>query len=247
MKKLTILAMFLMLVSPVYALYSPNESVSFILTLTDYYGNPITDASCNGYIYYPNLTLYTSFPLTYDNSTGVYHHQFVTPADYGTYLEIAKCNFTLFSIPKKISAYKTMYVSKSLDTLEEQIRNISKNISLQVVLNITGNITQAINQSMNFTQEKIDFLTDLMLALHSTPVTKQYCADNKTLIIEKTATWVVGGRTIPIIKNETVMCPYGCDLVRNECISPPYQRYLIVLGIVIFTIAVIIVFWRYFR
>lgn len=77
--------------------------------------------------------------------------------------------------------------------------------------------------------------------------TYQKCTDNTTLSIYRQQQICIESDCFNITKVENITCPYGCDLERNECIQPPYQRYLIVLGIVIFTIAVIIVFWRYVR
>lgn len=227
----------LLMVNVVYAIYTPNETANFVLSLTDVWGNPITTATCHAYIYYPNSTIFTHFNLNYDSATGVYSNQFTTPFVYGTYLQVATCNVS----NRQITARKTFYVSRSLDILEKRLRDIAENVTLQVLVNITGQIENV----TNVTEQKLDFLEDLMIALHSTPVKRQYCIDNKTLIIEKETVWVVRGREIPVFKNETVICQYGCDGVRNECISPPYKRYLIVFSIVLFIFIITMVVRRF--
>lgn len=88
-----------------------------------------------------------------------------------------------------------------------------------------------------------------MLLLLVTPVLSQtfeYCKDNTTLVHIKQVTINVPEKNITRTFNvtEDQTCQYGCDTLRNECIQPPFYRYLTILGIIVFIIAIIIIFWR---
>jgi len=232
MKKLLALPLFLML--PIaLAVYVPGEEANFIVALTDSFGNPIENAACYGFVYFPNMSLYSSFPLSYNN--GVYYSSFVIPNAYGTYYEIAICNFTLFEKHKVLIGRKTFQVSSAFDALKKQLesfaQNLTYNVSMKIVMNVTGNVTEAVR---NATEE----LIGLLLALHSTPITEQYCIDNKTLMIVKKSVWTVNNRVYEIVKNETVICEYGCSFKDRECIPHPIYRYGLGIGILILIISV---------
>jgi hypothetical protein len=122
---------------------------------------------------------------------------------------------------------------------------ISPNVTVNVTVPINvslENISELINETV---EPKLDDLIALMFALHSTPVTRQYCIDNQTLVTEKVANWTVAGKIYPITKNETVLCNWGCDVERNECRSAPYIGVLYAFGIVIILIILILIFKRY--
>jgi len=237
-KKIALLTAIL-LIPLALASYTPNENVNFILLLTDIYGNPIQNASCVGYVYYPNMTLYAELPLQYSN--GIYYSQFTTPDVYGTYLETAMCNYTLYGKQRTIFAYNYIYVSQSLDVLEQRLRNISENASVNVLVNITGEIQNV----TNITLDKLDELLAVLIALHSTPVTQSYCIDEYHLLTVKEAKWQIGNRIIPVIKNETIYCEYGCNNETNQCNPAPYIKQSFVLGLIVLIIGLIVFAIKY--
>jgi hypothetical protein len=117
------------------------------------------------------------------------------------------------------------------------LKNVTLNITLPAEMNIS-------NYSMSNITADFEELIALMFALHSTPVTKQYC-ENETLVTEKIANWTVKGKEYPVTKIEKVECVWGCDTERKECKSAPYIPILIALGIVFFIILLIILIRRY--
>jgi len=238
-KKMLLVLAVLLIPALAKASYAPNETVNFILTLTDAYGSPIPDANCTGYVYYPNMTLYAVLSLQYSN--GVYYAQYTTPSVYGTYLETAVCNYTLYGKQRTAFAYSYAYVSQSIDILEERLRQIAENATMNVSVNITGQIENVTNQTL----DTLDEIISLMIALHSTPVTEQYCVDENHSMSVKTAQWQVGNRIIPVVKNETEYCEYGCNNQTGACNPAPYIRLSMVTLVILFIIGIVIFIWRF--
>lgn len=166
MKKLLIFIGFLLTVGIGYAeVYTPGENATFVVELVDYKGNPII-ANCSGKIYYPDLTLYQEFNMSYDNVLGVYYHYFTIPNRYGTYIEIANCSFA----NKYRVTRDTFFVSGRYNKIDQLLQNAT-NITISASLNITGNITQALSQNFQQLNETINYQFDdlrgFLIALHA--------------------------------------------------------------------------------
>jgi len=144
--------------------YSPNESATFIVELTDYKGNPII-ANCSGAIYYPDFSVYKQFNMSFDPTLGIYYYRFIVPSVYGTYVEIANCTFG----NKYRVTRDTFYVSGRYDQINQLLQNAT-NITMDVSLDITGNITEALNQNFeqlnNTINYQFDDLRGFLIALH---------------------------------------------------------------------------------
>jgi len=205
-------------------IYIPNETASFIVSVTDTWGNSL-DANCSGYIFKNGSLIWQDQLQKVDN---FYISSFTVPDEYGTYLQVAECNVSLYGIRKTIRASKTFFVSSAFDVIKHQLETVVNQTAVNVTLNITGNISEAV---ANATEDIIG----LMLALHSTPETRTYCQDNQTLVHEKVANWTIRGKVYPIVKREVEICPYGCDPERNACNHPPYLYFSILLAAVVIT------------
>jgi len=224
---LPVLLIFFIIPSIEGKVYIPNETANFIVSVSDWKGNPIENATCVGYVFDPDMNIVYTLNLTYDPTAKVYYKNFTVPNKYGTYYQLAKCEFNLYGmIPMVVYKRSSFYVSSAFDVIEQRLREISENVSIQVTANITGNISQAIEQST-------DDLMNLLIALHSTPVTQQYCLDNHTLIQIKTATWQINKKIYNITKNETINCMWGCDPKTNECRPNIVLQYAWAIGVVV--------------
>ena len=238
MKKWIVLIAFAFFISLASAkTYLPGEQALLLVSVHDWKGDPIPNAECNATIFYPNGTIYLHTSLAYDSNIQLYKASFTIPNETGTYFELAKCK-VLFpgNRPKILYARSSFYVSTGLYEVKKQIENLIQNATLNVTaqINITGNLTQAV---LNATDEIIG----LLLALHSTPITKQYC-ENNTLVIEKIATWTINKRTYNITKVERINCPFGCS--NGECVNPLFSVGIL-FGILIFIGIVIYLVWRF--
>jgi len=208
--------------------YIPNETANFIVSLTDVYGNPIANATCYGYIFDPNMSLIKTLSLNYNSVAKVYSAKFTVPDTYGTYYQLAKCQFYQFGKYKTVYARSSFFVSRAFDVIEQRLRDIAENVSINVTTEITGNITEAV---LNATEDIIG----LLLALHSTPITTQYCV-NDTLVIVKTASWTINNKVYNITKNETIKCEWGCDPKTNTCKPHIIVQYAWLIGFVVIMI-----------
>jgi hypothetical protein len=77
--------------------------------------------------------------------------------------------------------------------------------------------------------------------------TTKFCIDNSTLFI--TTALVIQELPKPpktLIINETIVCPFGCDLSSNKCIPSPTERWIIVIGIIAFISIVIYLVYRWY-
>lgn len=240
-----LLIVFLLPLVNAQTVYFKNETANFILSLTDSFGNPISNADCYGYIYKPDMTLLDSFKLNYDSTTGVYYHQFNVPDSEGTYLEVGKCIVNLFGRNRTIYDRKTFFVTSALKEFQEQMNELIENATLNITVDITGNLTQSFNNLTQNVTSELFYLEDLIVAFHSTPIINQYCKDNKTLVIVRRAIWNINNRTLIINKTEEIPCTYGCDPKTNECLRQPYVRVLIAIGVFILVVAVILILWRF--
>jgi hypothetical protein len=57
------------------------------------------------------------------------------------------------------------------------------------------------------------------------------CLDNNTLQINTTETRCLGSECKDFSKVNLVRCSWGC--MNNECVSPPYVNYLIIIGVLL--------------
>jgi len=211
-------------------IYIPNENASFIVVVTDVWGNPL-NANCSAYIFKNGNLIWQSQLQRINN---FYIANFTIPNQYGTYLQVAECNVTLYGKQRTIRASKTFFVSSAFDVIKQQLEDVINQTAVNVTLDITGNITQAV---FNASED----ILNLMLALHSTPETRSYCIDNQTLVHEKEANWTIRGKLYPIVKREIEICQYGCDIERNQCNPAPYMKNLLaIVGIVAVSIILII-------
>ena len=235
MKKIILIALALMFVPLASAnTYFPGEQALLLVSVHDWKGEPIENAECNTTVFYPNGSIYFHSALDYDPAIQLYKASFTIPNETGTYLELAKCK-VLNGGQRILYDRSSFYVSENLYDVKKQIESLIQNATLNVTaqINITGNLTQAV---LNATDE----ILGLLLALHSTPVTKQYC-ENNTLVIEKIATWTINNKTYNITKVEKVDCPFGCS--NGECVNPLFSIGLL-FGIIIFIGIVVYLVWR---
>ena len=245
-KRLSLICLMVLLLPTVKAqVYFKNETANFILTLSDAFGKPISNANCSGYIFDSGFNLYDSFNLSYNPNAGVYYHQFNVPSTSGTYLEVGKCEINLFGSHKILYDWKTFFVSSSLKEFQNEIHSLVSNATLNITLDITGNITQSMQKF--YGNMTMDDLVSLLFALHSTPITKQYCEDENTLVQIRTANWTIGHKVYPIEKIERINCPYGCDTKLNECRPDPRIRLLYAIGIIVFLAVVLLLIRRWLR
>jgi len=240
MKKYIGIPFLLFFIISVNAQYYGGETANFIVDFSDYTGNPV-NGICSGYIFYPNLTLYTFFPLQFDSNSGVYYHSFTVPDEEGTYLEVAKCIAFFGYKNKTLYARKTFFVSKSLEQYTEDIHNLVQNASLNITLDITGNITEGIqNASAELPKEVWKFFKTMELS-GITLDDPQECINSTHLKIWTTRNVCIGTDCFIINSTEIRECPYGCNMNTNACNWDPIGSYFIVIG-VIFIIGVII--WK---
>jgi hypothetical protein len=88
----------------------------------------------------------------------------------------------------------------------------------------------------------LDDIIGVLLATHSTPVSRAYCSGN-FLIEEKNATWTVKNKVYPITKNETTLCAFGCDAVSNSCRPDTFWT---IIGTIIALVAFVgLLYWLY--
>jgi len=233
MKKIGIIIPLLLIFGIAVAQYIPGETANIIVSVSDVWGNPIENASCMIYIFDPDFQLIFSDVLQYKE--GFYVSNFTIPNKYGTYLEYAVCNVTLYGKEKTIRASKTFYVSSAFDVIERQLSEYISNVSINVSLNITGNITQAVSEA----QEDI---IGLLLALHSTPETSSYCYNETHRVVIKTATWNINEKTYNITKEELEFCSRGCNNATGECIMPTHTAFAWAVGIIIVGIILFLIF-----
>jgi hypothetical protein len=209
--------------------YFKSENINFIVILTDVFGNSIEGANCTGYIYDKSFNVVEVLPLLY--SQGIYYANFTTPNKTGTYLEKAVCNFKLFGREKTLTSYSYFYVTDVLNEFQKKIDELVSNATLNITLNITGNVSQAIGNMSAGIYEDLEDLTNLMIALHSTPETSSVCMNESYRQIYKTATWEINNKTYNITKTELEYCPYGCVEDTGQCRAPSYMQIAIVIAL----------------
>ncbi len=234
MRKILPIIIFFLFLGIAKAQYIPGENASFIVQVSDVYGNNIENAECFGYIFNPSFNLIFSKQLEYRN--GFYYANFTIPNEYGTYLQLAECKVNLFGKNLTIRSAKTFYVSSAFDVIERQLSQYISNVSVNVTLNITGNLTEAVSQA----QEDI---IGLLLALHSTPETSSTCYNSTHRLVTKTATWEINNKLYNITKQELEYCPWGCNNETGNCYASPTQSFYIG-GIILLISIIILVIWR---
>jgi hypothetical protein len=234
MRKFIPIIIFFLFLGIAKAQYIPGENASFIVQVSDIFGNPIDNAECYGYIFNPDFQLIFYNKLEYKN--GFYTSNFTIPNKYGTYLEVAECKVNLYGSNKTIRSAKTFYVSSAFDVIERQLSEYISNVTINVTLNITGNLTEAVSQA----QEDI---IGLLLALHSTPETSATCYNSTHRLVTKTATWEINKKTYNITKQELEYCSWGCNNETGNCYASPQQSFYIG-GIIILISIVVLIIWR---
>lgn len=121
---------------------------------------------------------------------------------------------------------KLYSIQDEIAGINVSVGNVSINITFPTEMNIS-------NYSLDNISSSFDDVIALLFALHSTPVSYQYC-ENDTLVVTKVANWTVKNKIYPITKVERINCMWGC--ANSECMQPPYIMIAISLGIVIFII-----------
>lgn len=214
-------------------IYFPGETSKLLVSVTDVFGNVIENAQCYGKIFFPNNSVYVEGYLTYNPITKVYEMSYEIPEVYGEYVRYVSCEINVSGRIMKRYAFDSFFVSNLRQKLDEYIENLTRNTTIEITMNITGNISQSLEIIRENISKDIEDLMGLLLALHSTPETYTYCADESTLITVKVAEWYINNKTYNITKEEKVICPFGCDntTIPNKCKQPTYQNYLLIAGI----------------
>lgn len=148
--------------------------------------------------------------------------------------DLASINQTILSSNQSIMG--------KLYMIQDDIDNLLNNLTVQL-----ANVT---NFTMNITADLDKVAIDVWTLFFKrgtpplAPSTEYFCLDNDTLIKQINYTFQENSNTDYYVKNEEILCEYGCDIANSVCYLPPYQRYVIVAGIsfIIFIFALIL--WR---
>lgn len=129
----------LLITHNVHAQYSPNQTINFIMDVSDSLGTPISSATCNGYVYDSSMNLVNTLPLSYNLTTKIYYSPFTT-GNEGQYIEVGECTVNAINLrtTKMMTVTGTSDINEKLTSINNTIKNEISNLDTNIYNNFTS-------------------------------------------------------------------------------------------------------------
>ncbi|MBT4114731.1 hypothetical protein HOD83_01275 [Candidatus Woesearchaeota archaeon] len=151
--------------------YISNEEGQLIVRMTDYTGEPISDATCYANILFPNkFNFITNQPMTESTESGNYYYLFTTPSTVGIYEYTIKCSYVRNGQLVTSAISHSFHVSPALISMLQQLNETRVQLEdakeeLLIVLELVNesleaSVTQKIDTEADVRDQKMKDMGD---------------------------------------------------------------------------------------
>lgn len=133
--------------------YYSSQVGQTMVQLKDEFNDPVTGATCNTTVYYPNMTQWSVFGLA-EIGSGVYYSNFTVPFAEGVYLSILNCTAGDFT---DTDAH-TFHVTNLIINLNTSISYVNTNLNL-INTSLSSNLI-SVNTTITYVQSLVQYINE---------------------------------------------------------------------------------------